>query len=211
MASWIVHLRIADMLAKRIDVDYEKFLVGNVAPDSGVLNENGLYVPPSSVTHWTPTERKYGILTDKFYNKYIQDIKDYKFSFYLGYWSHLITDLNWVNSIVTEIKNNMGDKYELPEIKQMVKSEWYVLDMFYLQNHPDFDAFKVLNGINCFDNVYLDYFKKDAITNSIKNICNFYNNNTVSPDREYKYLTMDRVDTFIIDVVDIILARLDNM
>ena len=37
MASWIVHLRIADQLLDRIpDLRSTEFVVGNIAPDSGM-------------------------------------------------------------------------------------------------------------------------------------------------------------------------------
>lgn len=41
MASWMVHLRIADKLLGRIsDLDESAFVLGNIAPDSGVPNED---------------------------------------------------------------------------------------------------------------------------------------------------------------------------
>ena len=39
MASWMVHLRVADKLLSRIRfLDPVAFVVGNIAPDSGVPN-----------------------------------------------------------------------------------------------------------------------------------------------------------------------------
>ena len=42
MASWMVHLRIADCLLDRLSetgkIDDTAFVVGNIAPDSGVPN-----------------------------------------------------------------------------------------------------------------------------------------------------------------------------
>ena len=40
MASWMVHLRIADKILDRIEtLDESAFVLGNIAPDSGVPNE----------------------------------------------------------------------------------------------------------------------------------------------------------------------------
>lgn len=117
MASWIVHLRIADILADKLDVDYTKFVVGNLAPDSGIISEKGEYIPPSSITHWTPTGRNNGIRPERFYNAYIRNSPADKYSFYLGYLSHLITDLFWMSKIVTKIKNTLGESYETTDIK----------------------------------------------------------------------------------------------
>ena len=107
MASWIVHLRIADILADRLDVDYEKFIVGNIAPDSGIISEKGEYIPPSSITHWTPTERNSDIRPHEFYKVFVQNSPADKYSFYLGYLSHLITDLFWMGKIVTKTKKTL--------------------------------------------------------------------------------------------------------
>jgi len=41
MASWIVHLRIAELLLGMIDgLDAPYFAIGNIAPDSGIPDEN---------------------------------------------------------------------------------------------------------------------------------------------------------------------------
>ena len=42
IASWIIHLRIADGLKNDIkDIDIEKFIVGNIAPDCGKWSDDG--------------------------------------------------------------------------------------------------------------------------------------------------------------------------
>lgn len=41
MASWMVHLRIADKLLDQLkNIDETAFVMGNIAPDSGVPNED---------------------------------------------------------------------------------------------------------------------------------------------------------------------------
>ena len=54
MASWMVHLRIADILLDRIEgLDMNAFVLGNIAPDSGVPNEDwSVFTPPGNVTHF---------------------------------------------------------------------------------------------------------------------------------------------------------------
>ena len=42
MASWMVHLRIADLLMREFNnVEKTEFVVGNIAPDSGIPGEAG--------------------------------------------------------------------------------------------------------------------------------------------------------------------------
>lgn len=41
MASWMIHLRIADkLLDKLTNITTTEFIMGNIAPDSGVPNED---------------------------------------------------------------------------------------------------------------------------------------------------------------------------
>ena len=50
MASWMVHLRIADRLLDEIEkIDATAFVMGNIAPDSGVPNENWSQISINSV------------------------------------------------------------------------------------------------------------------------------------------------------------------
>lgn len=54
MASWMVHLRIADKLLDQIPgLSPVEFIMGNIAPDSGVPNEDwSSYTPSSTVSHF---------------------------------------------------------------------------------------------------------------------------------------------------------------
>lgn len=53
MATWITHLRVAENILKRFKLEENEFLAGNIAPDSGVPNENGSgFNPPKEITHW---------------------------------------------------------------------------------------------------------------------------------------------------------------
>lgn len=54
MASWMVHLRIADLLMSELEnVEKTEFVVGNIAPDSGVPSEDwSYYTPPKVISHF---------------------------------------------------------------------------------------------------------------------------------------------------------------
>ena len=54
MASWMVHLRVADLLIERLEgIAKQEFVMGNIAPDSGVPNADWTaYAPPSQVSHF---------------------------------------------------------------------------------------------------------------------------------------------------------------
>lgn len=54
MASWMVHLRVADELLECLKgVAETEFIVGNIAPDSGVPNEDWTaYTPSTEISHF---------------------------------------------------------------------------------------------------------------------------------------------------------------
>lgn len=54
MASWMIHFRVADGIIDSIkNIDAEKFIVGNIAPDCGELSEDGRTCRPLKyITHW---------------------------------------------------------------------------------------------------------------------------------------------------------------
>jgi hypothetical protein len=54
MGTWICHLRIAEKLLERIEgLDPHAFAIGNIAPDSGIPDENWrTFNPPKLITHF---------------------------------------------------------------------------------------------------------------------------------------------------------------
>ena len=101
MPNWGEHLAVANKLLKRIKVDENLFLFGNILPDvqSGYLVKGISNIQPSDFNHfeskveggqWNFYNRKQGyenfyeIYKDKLYNPMI-----------LGYLAHLMTDFSW--------------------------------------------------------------------------------------------------------------------
>ena len=65
MASWMIHLRSADTLLNQIvNLSAEEFIMGNIAPDSGVPNEDwSKFTTSTTVSHFrrdTGTGKKNG-------------------------------------------------------------------------------------------------------------------------------------------------------
>ena len=71
--------------------------MGNIAPDSGVPSEDwSYYVPSSKVSHFRDENKKIQLqpYLDRYFEKSVrQNYNTKQFSFYLGYLSHLITDI----------------------------------------------------------------------------------------------------------------------
>lgn len=86
MATWVTHFRIAEKLINLgLDVCPEEFLVGNIGPDCGLANEEGIFYPPKEITHFEVDGK---INADLFYLQYIlnkeRDLSKEQLSFKLG-------------------------------------------------------------------------------------------------------------------------------
>jgi hypothetical protein len=74
MATWITHLRVAELVHKRQRwLTLEDFLVGSIAPDSGVLNDDRkTYNPPTEVSHYDAARRGKWVCDDlRFYRDHM--------------------------------------------------------------------------------------------------------------------------------------------
>ena len=144
MASWMVHLRIADILLDKFeDLEKTDFIMGNIAPDSGVPSEDwSYYVPSSKVSHFRDESKKIQLqpYLDRYFEKAVR--KNYntrQFSFYLGYLSHLITDILWQEQISDPcLKAHAAEALQdRNALVWKIKADWYDLDfLFGYQRHP---------------------------------------------------------------------------
>ena len=110
------------------------FLVGNLGPDCGVPNDDwSQFTPDGNITHWK-TGEKSTIDAEGFKQIYLQS-RDEKYPFFLGYYFHLLTDIEWyklfekkkIEPIYAEGLNK--DKNFI----WMIKKDWYGQDRVYLQ------------------------------------------------------------------------------
>lgn len=202
MATWIAHLRVAENFLKILkDIDKIPFVAGNIAPDSGVPNEDvSNFEPPVTITHWK--DENDIIDAEGFYNKYVKSeraMKDKEFySFALGYYLHLLTDIEWGNMYLIKkeeplYKDNLAKD---PKFIWRIKDDWYGLDYLFLKENQDSLFF------NCFQNIvevkdYLDYFPKGAFTEKFKYIREMYLEEFMNPPSTFIYLTKEEMDSFV--------------
>ena len=208
MASWMVHLRIADKLLDRLSgISPVEFIVGNLAPDSGVPNEDwSAFYPPTKVSHFKTGTKKAG--PEAFAEKYFrpeqrQTYSNRQFSFYLGYLSHLLTDSLWSKQVAKPtFRKHIGGEppYTDPKVWE-IKEDWYDLDYKYLRDHPGFRAFRVYLGAVGFPNDFMEEFSTDAFDNRRQYITDFYLQGKDGLDREYPYLTEAEMDAFVENAV----------
>lgn len=111
MGTYISHLRNAEILFTATkDLDAGAFLLGNLAPDSGIPNKDWTrFDPPRVITHFLIHNKRLSRDLD-FYRQYLIS-KEYQtstrhYSFLLGYFIHLICDNLWLLWIVEASKRD---------------------------------------------------------------------------------------------------------
>jgi len=143
------------------------FLVGNIAPDCGVPDENGRLIPDKSITHWNINSGK-DRDTESFKDKYLKN-KYADSSFYLGYYFHLLTDTAWkyypLKGIeIADRRMKLDENLTWDEIKK----DWYGQDHLFLQNNPDFIFFTMFQHIKEYPNKFFDFYPADVFSALIK-------------------------------------------
>lgn len=222
MASWMVHLRIADKLLDRIPgLQPIEFIMGSMAPDSGVPNADwSAFKPSTKVSHFRVDSGsgKKEIDLNAYVTRYFTpehrkayDEKEY--AFFLGYYTHLLTDILWSDQIAEPTRQRFAEMFARDRggTWGKVKNDWYDLDFLYLKKHPGFRAFRAYLGAVGFRNTYMDIFSEDALDNRREYITYFYLQENDDLDREYPYLTESEADKFVGDAVESILIQLDNL
>lgn len=215
MATWVVHLRMADYFLNNCAIPYPyEFVVGNLAPDCGYGKKDsfGEFVPPPSVTHWTPTGSKRDCRYKDFYNEYLKDGgHDKAYSFYLGYYVHLLTDIMWSSTVCIPTYSKYADEYKKnPEFLRVIKLDWNDLDYKYLKEHPDFKPYEMIDGEKSEIPDYLPYYEHNQLTRQVRFIADYYKNEITERDinRRYEYLTEEQLGDFIMAAPEMIKSNL---
>lgn len=201
MASWIIHLRICDLLNGDGLLAPAEFAVGSVAPDCGRQNDDEItYTPPKSVSHFSPDGRSESIDCRFFVRDYLEKARSKReFAFLCGYYCHLLTDRLWGETVFRPTERAyLADFPDRRSFMRAVKRDWYDLDSRYLVRHPDFPAYRTLCGIGTFTGDYLPFYPADMIEKKIREIRQYYERREFDPNRtDYHYLTPERADRFV--------------
>jgi Zinc dependent phospholipase C len=216
MATWIAHLRIAEALLDRIpNLDPGQFAIGNIAPDSGIPDENWeKFTPPPEVTHFKRSKSVHKDIADlDFYRGYLADISPDdvgRFSFRLGYFFHLITDNLWTVKVGKPTQERFAEKFAAdPKFIWEVKEDWYGLDQIYVREHPDCLFWRVFLTSEP-ASAELDFLPPAALPRQLRHIKEFYQRD----DDEIKammarpmiYLSKIEMELFISDAIERIFA-----
>lgn len=183
MASWIVHLRVAEDTFSQISgLDEALFAIGNIAPDSGIPDEKWEHFnPPPEVTHFSLGKgADYRCADLDFFRKYLLPLRGKavdpaRFSFILGYYFHLLTDNNWARRIGRPTQKRYADQFAADRsgMWEAVKNDWYGLDHRYVQTHPDSLFWRVFRTCH-YDRHDLDFLPLEAVQQRVAFIQEMY-------------------------------------
>lgn len=217
MASWMIHLRVAEKLMEAWpDMDAAHFILGNMAPDSGVPTADG-YEPSAAVSHFRAID-KLGMkavheeqFIDRYFNEKTRKTCDaLSFAFYMGYLTHLLTDKLWKENIVLPIRMRLDDLFTRdPEaFWHTIKRDWYDMDFLYLRARPDFPAFRIYRDMPDLRNRWLDFFSETAFADRRAFIVDFYREGAAKVKEREMYISWEELDTFVNQSAEQIQLRL---
>lgn len=213
MATWLVHLRIAERILNEIPLPRRDFLAGNIAPDCGFPDGNGGFDPPTSLTHWTKTGKKRDCDYTGFAEKMFPLAKnECERALMLGYYSHLVTDCLWTRDIDGPVRIIYSELYHdnRDEYYRLVKADWYDNDAMFLAENPDYPVLSELSEIRGYDSSIFPYYGRDNIQAQIVNIAAFYRDRKYD-GREFVYITSPQISEFVINAAEDIAKRLKEL
>ncbi|XXM72532.1 zinc dependent phospholipase C family protein [Lysinibacillus sphaericus] len=207
----MTHFRIAEELLKtELSVSRMGFLIGNIGPDCGLIDKDGVPHPPKKITHFKGEGK---IDAEAFYNEYLRDVSEFdteEFSYYLGYYIHLVTDQEWLKILADKKKEKVyQDILNSPDYARIVKKDWYGQDFLYLKQHQDSIFWTDFQHIDDFPE-YLNFFRNGQTIEQIRNITEFYQSSSIGENHEFIYLSAAEMDAFVDRTVEEIKVRLNQ-
>jgi hypothetical protein len=209
MATWIVHLRVAELLLERIPgLETGLFAIGNIAPDSGIPDENWEnFKPPPEVTHFqNPASPTRDLADLDFYRQHLQPLRQAAyapacFSFRWGYFCHLVVDNLWSYEIGRPTKARFPEQFAADsKFIWEVKEDWYGLDFIYVRDHPNSLFWRVFLDAKISETGF-DFLPIEALQQRITYIQEYYQRQDEEIQalyrRPYIYLSQAEMDRFV--------------
>ena len=207
MATWIAHLRIAENLLEGISgLDPGQFAIGNIAPDSGIPDENWeKFDPPPQVTHFKRSKSVHKDIADlDFFRKYLVGVSrddTERFSFRLGYFFHLIVDNLWTIEIGRPTSKRWAKQFAADKkFIWEVKEDWYGLDQIFVREYPDCLFWRIFQHAEPVS-ANLDFLPSKALQRQLEHIRTFYQRDDeeirMMISRPMIYLSKSEMDHFV--------------
>ena len=221
MGTYISHFRIAESLLIALEnLEDQAFLFGNLAPDSGTPNEDWSHFnPPRTITHFLgPGEGEgegegEGKIKDmEFRRQYMLGTdagkEDCCYSFFLGYFFHLVCDTLWsswiVKASILQYESIIREKEA--NAWSEIRQDWHDLDRKYFRDHSQLEIWRLMKSLHnppeC-----LEYLPQEVMRQQMDYIEHVY----LKPkegkrlDRGYPYLAEATMDRFVKESTQIII------
>lgn len=211
MASWLTHMRIAEKVKQKVDgIDLPYFIMGSVAPDSGIPDESERnYTPSKEITHmrYEKADSSMDMDETEFFNKYLVPEKlmtrsDSTRSFLWGYYFHLIADKVWVEDYFRPGQKDYENSAEKPEqdFVQFIREEMLSIDFEYLEAN----GHELVEQLKAFDGSIGSFYEFDPeyIYECRNRIVDFYNGEPQRLEREHKYLNAQLIEEFVAKIAE---------
>ena len=238
MASWMIHFRVAQAMLDRgaLGEDPERalseaFVMGNIAPDSGVPTPEGGYSPDKNTSHFmrrfegvpagqNPERCDPHLFAREWLIPALDRGDEVAAAFYLGYLCHLVTDNGWVRDFIYPAKVRFAhlrlvDGAETPEgvarFYAFLKRDWYDMDFLYLRCRPDLPAYGLFLNAPRFENKFLPFFPADAFEVRRSEIEAFYRKGVAAVEERSVYISEDEAEAFLLRVADEILGDFGDL
>ena len=221
MGTWICHLRITEKLLDHFpELDKVTFTFGNLAPDSGIPNETWTeFDPPKEVTHFLEKGEGEDKVRDLvYYREYLSKITPQddilKYSFRLGYFTHLISDYLWMKYLGSTTKDAFREMIAEDELKAWgkIKDDWYGLDQLYNRAHPENLFWQVVHKTPNPPS-YLPFVDEKALHTQYDHIRKFYGEPEPEwfIERKYPFLNESTMTRIVEDTVKATLIVIEKI
>ena len=207
MASFVIHIAVANELNKKINRNTEKLFIGSIAPDLSKLV--GETKEKSHFLDGNGDLPNLDMFLEK-YNKYIND------DFVLGYYIHLYTDYLWFKYFLPEVydvNNKMVTKLDGSEVKcfgqmllQYLYNDYANLNNRLIEEY-DLDTSIFYNEIPKIDNI-IDEIPVDRIELLINKSKEIIDNSKARKDMVFN---IENAIKFISLSVELIYANLKEI
>lgn len=225
MPNWGEHLLIANKLLKKIKLDENLFLFGNILPDvqDGFLVKGISNIQPHKINHYDLNGENYDPNNKKeyevFYEMYSEKMDN---PIIMGYLAHLITDFLW-NDIFYNgkcVKENdkligfinkkgeliKGDKADLRKNKQ---NDFGIFSSYIYKNYnmklPEFNL-EIAKNANIIKNININNDDVQKVVDYI----NETKTDAINQNQEMQVFTIEELEKQIDNTVDFVYNFLRN-
>lgn len=226
MPNWGEHLLIANKILKKIKLDENLFLFGNVLPDvqDGYLVKGISNIQPHQVNHYDLNGENYNPNNKKEYENFYE-IYSNKMNnpIIMGYLSHLITDSLWndafynkkcvkENDEIIGFINKNGEliKCEKKELRRYKQEEFRIFQYYIYKKYdiklPQF-SLDISKNANILENININ----DEDVKKVVEYINEIKQDAINQRQETQIFTIDELEKLIDNTVDYVYSFLKKV